>query len=185
MNRNLLIGIGAIILIILFIGLWFFGTYNSLIAKEQSVDSQWAQVQVVLQRRFDLIPNLVETVKGFASQEQALYDKITQARTKYAGSPSVENANQVESALARLLLIAESNPEIKSNVNFLALQEQLEGTENRISVERMRFNEEVKKFNTMVKQFPSNFVANMFGFKEKPFFEAVSGAETPPQVNFP
>lgn len=185
MNRNLLIGIGAIILIILFAGLWFFGTYNSLVSKDQAVQSQWGQVQVVLQRRFDLIPNLVETVKGFASQEQAIYDKITQARTKYAGSPTVENANEVESALARLLLIAESNPEIKSNTNFLELQSQLEGTENRISVERMRFNEEVRSYNTLVRSVPSNIVAGMFGFSVKDYFESVAGANVPPVVDFP
>ncbi|MDO8537642.1 MAG: LemA family protein [archaeon] len=185
MNRNLLIGIGAVILVILFIGLWFFGTYNSLIAKDQAVESQWGQVQVVLQRRFDLIPNLVETVKGFASQEQTIYDKITQARTKYAGNQTVENANEVESWLSRLLVIVESNPEIKSNTNFLALQDQLEGTENRISVERMRFNDEVRSFNTLVKQFPSNFVAGMFGFTTKDYFETVAGADVPPVVDFP
>ena len=185
MNRNLIIGIGVIIVAILFVGLWFFGTYNSLVAKDQGVQGQWAQVQVVLQRRFDLIPNLVETVKGFAAQEQAIYDKITEARAKYSGSPSVENANEVESWLSRLLVIVEDNPEIKSNENFLALQEQLEGTENRISVERMRFNDAVRSYNTSVKQFPTNFVAGFFGFIEKTYYESVAGAEVAPVVEFP
>jgi|SRR3989344_3416202 len=184
-NQMIILGVVAgIVLLLLFAGLWYVGTYNSFVKKDQDVQGQWAQVQTVLQRRYDLIPNLVETVKGYASQELAIFNSITEARAQYTNNPTAANANQVETALSRLLAVVESNPEIKSNQNFLALQDQLEGTENRIAVERQRFNDAVREFNTSIKVFPNNIVAGMNGFTEKEFFEATSGAETPPQVDF-
>lgn len=171
----------AIVLIIAVI-LW--SSYNNFVVLNQNVDGQWAQTQTVLQRRYDLIPNLVETVKGYASQETEIYDSITQARIQYSNSPTAANANAVEGALSRLMAIVEDNPELKSSQNFLALQDQLEGTENRVTTERMRYNDAVRAYNTAIKMFPGNMMAGMFGFGERAYFESVAGAETAPVVDF-
>ena len=187
MNRNTMIIIGiiaAVVLLLLFAGLWYVGTYNSFVQKEQGVEGQWAQVQTVLQRRYDLIPNLVETVRGYAAQEKAIFDSITEARALYTNNPTIANANAVETALGRLLVVVEDNPEIKSNENFLALQDQLEGTENRIAVERQRFNDTVREYNTAIKVFPGNIVAGMNNFTEKEYFEAAASAQGVPPVDF-
>jgi LemA protein len=177
---------------------WFVSVGNDLVAKDQAVQESWAQVQNVYQRRADLIPNLVETVKGFAAQERTVLEEVTRARAAASSmqiTPEVLNdpaalrkfqelQSQLGSALSRLLVTVERYPELKSNQNFLALQSQLEGTENRIAVERRRYNETVREYNTAVRRFPASIVASMRGFREKAFFEATPGSQTPPAVKF-
>src|SRR6266542_275332 len=189
----------AVIVVVLLGGLvWGIGVNNELVKSEVNVNEKWAQVQNVYQRRADLIPNLVETVKGFAAQERTVLEEVTQARAS-AGSikatPELLNdpaafkkfqdaQNQLGGALSRLLVTVERYPELKSNQNFLALQSQLEGTENRITVERQRFNEAVRDYNLRVRVFPASFIAGLRGFKEKPFFESAPGSENVPKVKF-
>jgi LemA protein len=177
---------------------WGTGVNNELVRSEQAVNEKWAQVQNVYQRRADLIPNLVETVKGFAAQERTVLEEVTKARASVAGikaTPELINdpvafrkfqqaQQELGGALSRLLVTVERYPELKSNQNFLALQSQLEGTENRITVERMRYNEAVRDYNTRLRVFPGSMVASFRGFKEKPFFEAAPGSEQPPKVKF-
>jgi len=196
--KTVLIVLGVIVLILVIGFASLFGVYNGFVTAEQSVNEKWAQVQNVYQRRADLIPNLVETVKGFAAQEKTVLEEVTRARAS-AGSikatPELLNdpanfkkfqdaQNQLGGALSRLLVTVERYPDLKSNQNFLSLQSQLEGTENRISVERMRFNEAVRDYNTKIKLMPGALVARLMGFKEKAFFEAAPGSETVPKVKF-
>ena len=196
--RTGLVVIGVIVLIVVLGFATLFGVYNGFVAADQAVSEKWAQVQNVYQRRADLIPNLVETVKGFAAQEKTVLEAVTQARAS-AGSikatPELLNdpaafkkfqdaQNQLGGALSRLLVTVERYPELKSNQNFLALQSQLEGTENRITVERQRFNEAVRDYNTKIKLMPWAVVARLAGFKEKAFFESAPGSETVPKVKF-
>jgi LemA protein len=196
--KTVLIVLGVIVLILV-IGLAsLFGVYNRFVTAEQGVNEKWAQVQNVYQRRADLIPNLVETVKGFAAQEKTVLEEVTRARASVGSikaTPELLNdpanfkrfqdaQNQLGGALSRLLVTVERYPELKSNQNFLALQSQLEGTENRITVERMRFNEAVRDYNTKIKLMPAALVARVMGFKEKAFFEAAPGSETVPKVKF-
>ncbi len=196
--KTVLIVLGVIVLILVIGFASLFGVYNGFVTAEQGVNEKWAQVQNVYQRRADLIPNLVETVKGFAAQEKTVLEAVTQARASASGikaTPELLNdpvafkkfqdaQNQLGGALSRLLVTVERYPELKSNQNFLALQSQLEGTENRITVERMRFNEAVRDYNTKIKLMPGALVAGMMGFKEKAFFEAAPGSETVPKVKF-
>jgi LemA protein len=177
---------------------WGVGINNDLVKSEQLVNEKWAQVQNVYQRRADLIPNLVETVKGFAAQERTVLEEVTKARASVAGikaTPELVNDPQafrkfqqaqqeLGGALSRLLVTVERYPDLKSNQNFLNLQSQLEGTENRITVERMRFNEAVRDYNTRLKLFPGSLVASFRGFKDKAFFEATPGSAEPPKVKF-
>jgi len=183
MNKYLL---GFIALVVV-IALSLVNTYNSLITKTQNVDGQWAQVETQYQRRFDLIPNLVNSVKGIFEQEQDVFGAIAEARTKYAGAKSINEkasaATGVESALARLLVIVENYPQLQSNTTVLGLMDELSGTENRVSVERKRFNDLVKDYNTTIKRFPTNIIAGMFNFDERAFFEAVEAAEKAPEVD--
>ncbi len=171
--------------------------YNSMVNKQESVTAQWAQVQNAYQRRADLIPNLVSTVKGYASHEQETFTAVIEARSRATqvninsedlteeGIQQYQKAQeQVSSSLSRLLVTVESYPELKANENFLALQDQLEGTENRISVERNRFNETAKDYNQYIRQFPRVIYAGMFGFKKKGYFEADAGAQSVPTVEF-
>ncbi|HUV82758.1 MAG TPA: LemA family protein [archaeon] len=188
-SKNTLLAVfGAIAIIILLIGGWFFITYNGLVAAEESVDAQWAQVESQYQRRADLIPNLVETVKGFAAQEKEIFIEVTKYRSQWSEATTqeekIEAARGMDSALARLLVVVENYPQLKSNENFLTLQAQLEGTENRVAVERMRYNEKVRDYNTRTKKMPTVFIANMFGFDSKLYFEAEEGAEDVPDVKF-
>jgi len=180
--------IGAVAIIMLLTGAWFFSTYNGLVTAEESVGAQWAQVESQYQRRADLIPNLVETVKGYAAQEEKIFLEVTKYRSQWSAASTqqekIEAARGMDSALARLLVVVENYPQLKSNENFLALQAQLEGTENRIAVERMRYNENVRDYNTGIKKIPASFVAGMFGFGGKLYFEADKGAEAAPKVNF-
>ena len=193
-----LIVVGVLVVIVVIAFMWGIGVNNQLVGADVAVSEKWAQVQNVYQRRADLIPNLVETVKGFATQERTVLEEVTQARAS-AGSikatPELLNdpaafkkfqdaQNQLGGALSRLLVTVERYPELKSNQNFLALQSQLEGTENRISVERMRYNEAVRDYNTRRQLFPGSIVASFRGFKPKSFFEAAPGSEQPPKVKF-
>jgi LemA protein len=163
-------------------------SYNKFVGQEESVKSQWAQVQNQLQRRNDLIPNLVETAKGYASHEESVYKDIADARSKLLAAKSPEEtiqaANQQTSALGRLLAVVENYPQLKADEQFNRLMDELSGTENRIAVERMRYNEKVQAYNVSRRQFPSNITAKMFSFKEYPFFEAPASAQEAPKVNF-
>ena len=177
--------------------LWVKNVYNQLVVSDEYVQAMWAQVENVYQRRADLIPNLVSTVKGYAAHESETLESVVAARSK-ATQVTVDpsdltpealakyNAAQGElsNALGRLLMIQESYPDLKANQNFLELQAQLEGTENRIATERMKFNDAVKSFNTGIRRFPDNIIASMFGFEKKGYFEAQEGAQTAPVVEF-
>src|SRR4051794_3097150 len=164
-------------------------SYNRFVNQEEAIKGQWAQVENQLQRRNDLIPNLVETVKGYAQHEEGVFKEIADARSRLLAAKSPEEtisaANQQTSALGRLLAIAENYPQLKANEQFNRLMDELSGTENRIAVERMRYNEKVQEYNTSRRQFPSNVTAKMFGFKEYPFFQAPPEAKTAPKVSFP
>jgi LemA protein len=201
MNKGMLgcvfVGAGVLALAIV-VGLWAMGVYNGLVQSEEGVKSAWAQVENVYQRRLDLIPNLVETVKGVAEFERETYTAVTEARAQ-AGQMKLsadvlddpqafarlqQAQGQLTTALSRLFAVAENYPQLKANQNFLELQSQLEGTENRIAVERRKFNEVAQGFNTRLRVFPSNVVGGLFGFRARPYFEATPGAETPPKVEF-
>ena len=165
------------------------GARNGLVAADENVANAWSQVENVMQRRADLIPNLVETVKGYAKQEKDVFISVAEARAKLAGATTIPqkiDANrQIDGALSRLLVVVERYPELKSNQNFQSLQDELAGTENRIAVERMRFNEAVKDYNIRVRSFPSNIAASLFGFQKKDiYFEASEGAKAAPKVQF-
>ena len=164
------------------------GTYNKLVTFDEGVKTAWAQVENQLQRRMDLIPNYVETVKGYAKQEREVFIEVTEARAKVAGStnPSqqIEANTELSAALSRLLVVVERYPDLKSNQNFIRLQDELAGTENRIAVERMRYNEAVKEYNVYIRRFPTVILANMFGFTRAPLFEAPEEAKEPPKVQF-
>src|SRR5688500_10388380 len=163
-------------------------SYNRFVGQEESIKAQWAQVENQLQRRNDLIPNLVETVKGVAQQERDVFGQIAESRSKLAGAQTTEQkiqaANEQSTALARLLVIVENYPQLRSNEQFARLMDELSGTENRIAVERMRYNERVQQYNTSRRQFPSNITAGIFGFKEYPLFNAPPEAERVPRVDF-
>ena len=163
-------------------------SYNTFVGQEESIKTQWAQVENQLQRRNDLIPNLVETVKGIAQQERDVFGQIADSRAKLAGAQTTEQkiqaANEQSAALARLLVIVENYPQLRSNEQFARLMDELSGTENRIAVERMRYNERVQQYNTSRRQFPSNITAGIFGFKEYPLFNAPPEAERVPRVDF-
>jgi LemA protein len=163
-------------------------SYNRFTGSEEAIKTQWAQVQNQLQRRNDLIPNLVETTKGFAAQEREILTSIAASREKLAGARTPEDtikaANEQSSALARLLVIVENYPNLKSDATFQRLMDELAGTENRIATERMRYNERVQEYNTLRRRFPSNVTAKVFGFREYPYFEAPPDAQQVPKVNF-
>jgi LemA protein len=163
-------------------------SYNTFVTQEEAVKTQWAQVESQLQRRNDLIPNLVETTKGFAQHEESVYKDIAEARSRLLAAKSPEEsiaaANQQSSALGRLLAVVENYPQLKSNEQFNRLMDELAGTENRLSVERMRYNERVQDYNTARRRFPGNLTAKAFGFKEYPFFQAPEAAKQVPKVNF-
>jgi LemA protein len=188
----------ALVVVLLIFGVWAVSVYNGLVKEREAVNGAWSQVQNVYQRRMDLIPNLVETVKGVAKFEKETYTQIAEARAR-AGQVQItpellndpesfrkfEQAQaQVTSALSRLLAVAENYPQLKANENFLMLQSQLEGTENRIAVERRRYNEVVQGYNTKLRSFPVNLAAGMFGFRDVPYFQAAPGAERAPEVKF-
>lgn len=184
-------GLIVLIVVIVIVGIFamsIFGSYNSLVSLDEEVNTQWANVESSLQRRFDLIPNLVESVKGAMTQEKEVFTAIADARARLAGAGSVDESvqasNELEGALARLLVVVEAYPELKSNQNVTGLMDELAGTENRISVERNRYNEVVSRYNTNIRSFPRNIMAGMFGFEKRPYFEATPGADVAPEVNF-
>jgi len=187
-KRNLLIVIAVIVILILSFYSFFKGTYNNFVTLDESVKASWAQVENQLQRRYDLIPNLVETVKGYAAHEREVFIDVTEARSKVGGAASIpdkiEANNQLSGALGRLLLVVERYPDLKANQNFIRLQDELAGTENRIAVERRRYNEAVKAYNIKIRTFPANLLAGMFGFSKSTFFEVSEGAKAVPQVKF-
>ncbi|EYE87876.1 LemA family protein [Fervidicella metallireducens AeB] len=174
--------------VIAFLGLWVGGTYNSLVSYNEKVNNSYAQIQNNLQRRADLIPNLVETVKGYAKHEKEVLNNIADARAKLAGAKSIPEqaaANeQLNGALSRLLVVVENYPNLKADANFRQLMDELAGTENRIAVARKDYNDTVRAYNVKIKKFPTVIFANMFGFEEKPYFEASQDAQKTPKVNF-
>jgi len=180
--------LGVVIVLALLVGGMVMGRYNSIIRQNEQINNAWAQVKVVLQRRADLIPNLVETVKGYASHEKEVFESVAEARSKLAGAATpaeAANANAgLSSALGRLLAIAENYPDLKANENFIRLQDELAGTENRVAVERRAYNETVRAYNAYIKTFPNNILAGMFNFKEREYFEADEGAKEAPKVKF-
>jgi LemA protein len=184
MKKSTIVIIAVIVVI-----LGYFGTsYNRLVTLNTAADAQWAQVETQYQRRFDLIPNLVNAVKGVMKQEQAVFDAIADARTHYSGAATPNDkaaaASEVESSFARLLVVMENYPQLQSSQNVLALQSQIEGTENRISVERGRYNEAVRDYNLSASRFPSSLAAATFGFHPRAYFEAAAGTEAAPSVQF-
>ena len=187
-KRNLLIAVGVIVVVLLMFYSGIKGTYNTFVTLDEGVKAAWAQVENQLQRRYDLIPNLVETVKGFAQQEREVFIGVTEARAKVGGAqgiPEKIEANQaLTSALSRLLVTVERYPDIKSDQNFIRLQDELAGTENRIAVERRRYNEAVRAYNVRIRTFPANLLAGMFGFTKAEFFEVPESAQATPAVKF-
>jgi LemA protein len=201
MSRGAIIALsilGVFILLCLAVAGWGFGVYNKLVSYDENVKQSWGQVENQYQRRYDLIPNLVETVKGYAKHEADVFEKVAEARSsvgKLTVTPQVLEDPQafkrfqqaqdgLSSALSRLLAVSENYPDLKANQNFLSLQAQLEGTENRIAVERRRFNEAVQGYNTLVRRMPAAIIASMTGFHERPYFEAVEGSNVAPKVQF-
>lgn len=184
-----LIALAIVVLLLFWIGGSFISHRNEMVRKREAVNAAWSQVDVVLQRRSDLIPNLVETVKGFASHEEKVFGDIAAARAAMAGAKTPQDkiaANgQLDSALSRLLVVVENYPQLKSNENFLRLQDELAGTENRIAIERRRYNETVQDYNTYISLFPNNIVASMSGFtRNDAYFKTDEGARQAPKVNF-
>lgn len=197
MKKKGLVTILVIVTVVLVIYLWFKSGYNAMVEKQEAVQAQWAQVENVYQRRADLIPNLVATVKGYAQHEQGTLTAVIEARAK-ATSVNIDPSNitpeqlaqfqeaqdQLSGALSRLLVSIERYPDLKANENFMALQAQLEGTENRITVERQKFNEKAMEYNQYIRKFPRNIIAGMFDFEKVGYFKAQAGAETAPKVEF-
>ncbi|WP_068749254.1 LemA family protein [Thermovenabulum gondwanense] len=176
----------VIILVLIFMNIW--GTYNSLVKSEENINAKWSQVENQLQRRADLIPNLVETVKGYASHEKEIFEQVTKAREKLIGAGSVaekaEADAELSGALSRLLAIVENYPNLKADANFRQLADELAGTENRIAVARMDYNNAVQIYNTKIRTFPTNIFARLFGFEMKEYFKAEEGAKEVPKVKF-
>lgn len=202
MNQNtktILVVLAVVVAVIFAAFSSFRGTYNRMVELDESVNAAWAQVENQYQRRLDLIPNLVETVRGFATQEQDVLTAVTEARSRAGGVLEIDESlldnpeafqrfeqaqQELSGALQRLLVVTENYPELRSNQNFLTLQDQLEGTENRIAVERRRFNETARTYNTYIRQFPRVLIAGAVGFDEREYFEADAGADRAPSVDF-
>ena len=180
--------LGGLLILALLVGGWIRGVYNDLVSQQVATQTAWSQVENQLQRRNDLIPNYVETVKGYAKQETTIFTAIADARARIGGATTVPEKmqanNELSSALSRLLVVVENYPELKSSENFMRLQDELAGTENRIATERMRYNEVVQRYNVRIRQFPANIVAGMFAFDKAPLFEAPESAKAVPQVKF-
>ena len=187
-QKKLIIIAAIVVLVILIPYSYLKGTYNSLVTLDEGVKAAWAQVENQLQRRFDLIPNLVETVKGYAAHEKEVFLRVTEARAKVGGATTIDDKiaanNGLTAALSRLLLVVERYPDLKANTNFIRLQDELAGTENRISVERRRYNEAVKDYNIKIRRFPTNLLAGMFGFSKATFFEVPKERQEAPKVKF-
>ena len=181
--------LAVVALLVLAIGGWVVSNYNTLVSKNAEVERSFAEVDNLLLRRNDLIPNMVETVKGIAAQEQAVFGQIAEARSAMAGARTPEQkiaaGNAMDSAIGRLLVVIENYPQLRSQENFLHLQDELAGTENRLSVARTRYNEVVRDFNVLVKRFPTNLFAGMFGYHEEPFYQVTAAQREVPHVRFP
>jgi len=178
-----------IITVVVILGIWFFASYNGLVKREITVDKAWSDIEVQYQRRFDLIPNLVNTVKGYAGFEERVITGVTEARSRWQGAISAGNTNeavaaagQFEGALGRLIAVAENYPDLKASQTYLSLMDELAGTENRVAVARTRYNEASADYNYALRRIPTNIVAGMFGFEKKALFEAKAGAEEVPVV---
>ncbi|MFH0879435.1 MAG: LemA family protein [Lentisphaerota bacterium] len=188
MAKTLLIVLVVLLIIIAVPAMMAIGIRNNMVTLDETVNNAWANVETVLQRRYDLIPNLVNTVKGYAAQEKGVLEEVTRLRSQWGEAKTVsekaETATAMESALSRLMVVVEQYPELKSNQNFLALQDELAGTENRISVERRRYNDAVRDYNVTIRKFPNSLFAGLFGFEKRTPFEAAAGAGTAPQVQF-
>jgi LemA protein len=186
--KSLLIVIGIVIVVFIFLVVPLKNLYNNLVHLDESVNNSWAQVENQLQRRYDLIPNLVETVKGYASHEREVLTEVTQARASVGGAKTptemMQANNDLSNALSRLLVVVERYPDLKADQRFKDLQIELAGTENRIAVERRRYNEAVRTFNQKVRSFPTNMIAGMFGFEKRAYFEAPEAAKVAPKVDF-
>jgi LemA protein len=178
----------VLVIILAVIAFYFVGIYNSLVSLRNLYQNAYTQIDIQLKRRYDLIPNLVETVKGYAKQEKDVLVEVTNARSRVGGAGTVPDKiaanNELSGALSRLMVVVERYPDLKSNQNFMKLQDELAGTENRIAVERMRYNDAVKIYNQAIRTFPANIIAGMFNFKEAAFFEAPKEAKAAPQVKF-
>ncbi|MCF7949271.1 MAG: LemA family protein [Spirochaetia bacterium] len=187
-RAGFIISLAIVVIIVISLFSWFVSTRNQMVTLEERIDASWAEIDNQLQRRSDLIPNLVETVKGFASQESEVFTNIADARAKLAGAEGVqetaESYNEMQGALSRLLVIVENYPELKSNENFIRLQDELAGTENRIAVARKRYNEAVEQFNRRIRMFPGSIIANMMGMEKQPYFEIEESAREVPEVDF-
>ena len=185
---GILIPLFIIIIILIILGSWYIGTRNKLVTLDETINSAWSEIDNQLQRRNDLIPNLVETIKGYASQEKEIFIQIAEARSKLAGAQGVqetaEGYNELNGALSRLLVVVENYPELKSNANFIRLQDELAGTENRIAVARKRYNDSVKTFNTKIRVFPGSIVAGQTGFEKREYFQISEAAREAPKVDF-
>jgi len=188
LGKTLLVVVGGLALIILIIVLWFIGTYNSLISTDQTVNEKWSQVENQYQRRYDLIEKLVNVTKGYAAHEKTVFEDVTKARSQWASAKNLEEktkaAEEMNSALSRLIVVVENYPQLKASDVFMNLQASIEGTENRVAVARMDYNTVVKEYNTKIKVIPTSIVAGMYGFTDKPFFEAEKGAEKSPKADF-
>ncbi|RME62591.1 MAG: LemA family protein [Nitrospirae bacterium] len=186
--KTVLIVLGIFFILVIALAGWAIGQYNKVIAMDEKVKAQWAQVENQLKRRYDLIPNLVETVKGYAKHEKEIFENIAEARTRYFQAKGVgekiEASRQLERALSRLLLLREAYPELKANESFLKLQDQLEGTENRIAVERRRYNEAVRQLNTYRRTFFGRFFSALAGVQEAPYYEIKEEEKETPKVKF-
>jgi len=184
------LAIAGLVIVVILLAFFFSikGMYNSLVQSDEGVKGAWAQVENQLQRRYDLIPNYVETVKGYAKHEKEVFLRVTEARSKVGGATNIKDKiganNELSSALSRLLLVVERYPDLKANQNFIRLQDELAGTENRIAVERRRYNEAVRAYNVKIRSFPTNIMAGMFGFTGAEFFKAPPEAKEVPKVEF-
>ncbi len=187
-KKTLLIVLAVIVVLVIALYSFFAGNYNKFIKMDVGIKAAWSQVENQLQRRYDLIPNLVETVKGYAKQEKDVLVEVTNARSRVGGAGTVPDKiaanNELSGALSRLMVVVERYPDLKSNQNFMKLQDELAGTENRIAVERMRYNEAVKVYNEAIRSFPANILAGMYGFKDAAFFEAPKDAKVAPKIKF-
>ncbi len=187
--KNFLIGLVIVIIAVIFVGSGIASIYNRIVTRHETITAKWAQVENQLQRRNDLIPNLVNSVKGYAAHEKTVLEDVTKARSQWAGATNMDDkvkaAAATDAALARLLLVVENYPQLKADGTFLRLMDELSGTENRIAVERMRYNEAVKDYNITVRRFPANFVAGIFGYKTATeYFKAEERAKAVPEVKF-
>ncbi len=184
--KKIMIGIAVVVIIA---GLGIVGLYNNIVTLHETITAKWAQVESQLQRRFDLIPNLVNTVKGYAAHEKTVFEEVTKARSQWANAASVDEkvkaASSMDSALSRLMMVVENYPQLKADNTFLKLMDELSGTENRIAVERMRYNDAVRQYNVAVRMFPGNIIAGRFGFKvATEYFKSEERAKTAPEVKF-